>query len=88
MATHSSVFAWRILGTGEPVGLLSMGSHRVGHDCRNLAAAAAAAVELVWDFYPPGGQKKKFLLFQVIKFVAICYCSLRKLNILVYQNMV
>ena len=31
MATHSSVLAWRILGTGEPGGLLSMGSHRVGH---------------------------------------------------------
>ena len=32
MATHSSVLAWRIPGTGEPVGLLSMGLHRVGHD--------------------------------------------------------
>ena len=32
MATHSSVFAWRIPGTGEPGGLLSMESHRVGHD--------------------------------------------------------
>ena len=32
MATHSSVLAWRILGTGEPGGLLSLGSHRVGHD--------------------------------------------------------
>ena len=31
MATHSSVLAWRIPGTGEPGGLLSMGSHRVGH---------------------------------------------------------
>ena len=31
-ATHSSVLAWRIPGTGEPVGLPSMGSHRVGHD--------------------------------------------------------
>ena len=31
MATHSSVFAWRIPGTVEPGGLLSMGSHRVGH---------------------------------------------------------
>ena len=41
MATHSSVLAWRIPGTGEPGGLPSMGSHRVGHDWRNLAAAAA-----------------------------------------------
>ena len=32
MATHSSVLAWRIPGTGEPGGLLSMGSHRVGDD--------------------------------------------------------
>ena len=32
MATHSSVLAWGIPGTGEPGGLPSMGSHRVGHD--------------------------------------------------------
>ena len=32
MATHSNVLAWRIPGTGEPGGLSSMGSHRVGHD--------------------------------------------------------
>ena len=32
MATHSCVLAWRIPGTGEPGGLSSMGSHRVGHD--------------------------------------------------------
>ena len=32
MATHSSVLAWRIAGMGEPGGLLSLGSHRVGHD--------------------------------------------------------
>ena len=43
MATHSSVLAWRIPGTEEPVGLLSMGSHRVGHNCCDLAAAAAVA---------------------------------------------
>ena len=41
MATHSSVLAWRISGTGEPRGLPSMGSHRVGHDWSDLAAAAA-----------------------------------------------
>ena len=43
MATHCSVLAWRIPGTGDPGGLPSMGSHRVGHDCSDLAAAAAAA---------------------------------------------
>ena len=42
MAPHSSVLAWRIPGTGEPRGLPSMGSHRVGHDWSDLAAAAAA----------------------------------------------
>ena len=42
MATHSSVLAWRIPGTGEPGELTSMGSHRVGHDWSDLAAAAAA----------------------------------------------
>ena len=40
MATHSSVLAWRIPGTGEPGGLPSMGSHRVRHDWSDLAAAA------------------------------------------------
>ena len=43
MATHSNVLAWRIPGTGESGGLPSMGSHRVGHDCRDLAAVVAAA---------------------------------------------
>ena len=42
MATHSSVLAWRIPGTGEPGGLPCMGSHRVRHNGSNLAAAAAA----------------------------------------------
>ena len=41
MATHSSVLAWRIPGTGEPGGLPSMRLHRVGHDWSDLAAAAA-----------------------------------------------
>ena len=41
MATHSSVLAWRIPGTGEPGGLLSLGLHRVGHDWSDLAVAVA-----------------------------------------------
>ena len=41
VATHSSVLAWRIPGTGEPGGLPTMGLHRVGHDWRDLAAVAA-----------------------------------------------
>ena len=44
MATHSSVLAWRIPGTGEPDGLPSKGSHRVGHDWSDLAAAAAETI--------------------------------------------
>ena len=39
MATHSSVLAWRIPGTEEPVGLPSMRSHRVGHGSHDLAVA-------------------------------------------------
>ena len=49
MATHSSVLAWRIPGTGEPGGLPSMGSHRVGHDWSDLAAAAAAKHIWMWE---------------------------------------
>ena len=46
MATHSSVLARRIPGTGEPGRLPSMGSHRVGHDWSDLAAAAALSFTL------------------------------------------
>ena len=58
MATHPSVLAWRIPGTGEPGGLPSMGSHRVGHDWSNLAAAAA---NLWWE------QNSEHRLFAVSK---------------------
>ena len=47
MATHSSVLAWRIPGKGEPGGLPSLGSHRVGHDWSDLAAAACHGYSLV-----------------------------------------
>ena len=47
IATHSSILAWRIPGMGEPIGLLSMGSHRVGHDWSDLAAAAARCSQVV-----------------------------------------
>ena len=58
MATHPSVLTWRISGMEEPGGLLSMGSHRVGHDWSDLAAAAAAgigsprSVEQWWNWWP------------------------------------
>ena len=53
MATHSNVLAWRIPGTGEPSGLPSMGSHRVGHDRSNLAAATDVFLELSHFFNDP-----------------------------------
>ena len=49
MATHTSILAWRIPGPGEPGGLLSVGSHKVGHDWSNLAAAACP---LSWWYHP------------------------------------
>ena len=47
MAAHSSVLGWRMPGTGEPGGLPSLGSHRVGHNWSDLAAAAAAAAAAI-----------------------------------------
>ena len=54
MATNSSVLAWRIPGTGEPVGLPSMGSHRVGHNWSDLAAAAPQRKQKYKAWYPAG----------------------------------
>ena len=58
MATHSSVLAWRIQGTGQPGGLPSMGSQRVGYYWTDLAAAAAAAaffiVQLSYPYMTTG----------------------------------
>ena len=48
MATHSNILAWRIPGMGEPGGLPSVGLHRVGHNWRDLAAAAAAGFNSIW----------------------------------------
>ena len=67
MATHSSVLAWRIPGTGEPGGLPSMGLHRVRHDWSDLAAAAAASVFTqsqipLWPHYLLGMTLSKLLV--------------------------
>ena len=51
MATHSSVLAWRIPGTGESGGLPSMGLHRVGHDLSDLAAAAAWVYMCIFHYF-------------------------------------
>ena len=67
LATHSSVLAWRIPGTGVPGGLPSMGSHRVGHD---LAAAAAGLSSVL--FYALGmvwGEEYKENSYDQISFV-------------------
>ena len=62
MATHSSVLAWRIPGTGLSGWLLSMGSHRVGHARSDLAATVQ-------------GQKRELLLFLFLKFLNFfCVC--------------
>ena len=53
VATHFSVLAWRIPGTGEPGGLPSMGSHRVGHDCSDLAAATCLICMNLVPFHLP-----------------------------------
>ena len=72
MAPHSSVLAWRIPGTGEPGGLQSMGSHRVGHDWSDLAAAAAVfhCIYLPYFVYPFIGQQT-FRLLHLVGLLAI-----------------
>ena len=78
MATHSSVLAWRIPGTEEPNGLPSMGSHRVGHDWSDLAAAAAAAYYLtVVSLTPNLGIKEregpaKYVLSRADRIFPVC----------------
>ena len=62
MATHSSVLAWRIPGTGEPDGLPSMGLHRVGHDSNDLAVAAASL----------NLSDSKFKIFRYLKPLFLC----------------
>ena len=67
MATHSSVLAWRLPGTGEPGGLQSMGSHRVGHDWSDLAAAAAAA------WWSKGANEDTWAVLMGFKFSSSCH---------------
>ena len=73
MATHSSVLAWKFPGTGEPGGLLSMGSYRVGHDWRNLKAACFSyyhASILSSGFYIMVIQMRKF---EVPSLFVLCF---------------
>ena len=91
MATHSSVLAWRIPGIGEPGGLLSMGSHRVGHDWSDLAAAAELNfVDCIsvlvaqscltlcdpMDCSPPGLFVHEILQARILEWVAVSFSRL------------
>ena len=69
MATHSRILAWRIPGTEEPVGLPYMGSHRVGHDCRDLAAAVADSILKSRDITLP----TKVCLVKAMVFPVVMY---------------
>ena len=92
MATHSRTLAWRIPGTGEPGGLLSMGSHRVGHDWCDLAAAGRPGVlrfmgsqrvghdwatELNWTSYK---LVSVFIHIEGLKQISLIYISIGKME--------
>ena len=79
MAPQSSVLAWRIPGMGERGGLLSMGSHRVGHDWSDSAAAAAAAVHFL-------GIKQETVFKSRMWKVLICYNNFELLEILITRK--
>ena len=64
MATHSSVLAWRIQGMAAPGGLPSIGSHRVGHDWGDLAAAAAAVKHVRAHIHTP--QRSYYFVIHII----------------------
>ena len=80
MATHSSVLAWRIPGTGEPGGLPSMGSHRVGHDRSDLVVV----VVILHCVYIPYLLcsflcQWRFRLLQITPYLCCCWSSVAKL---------
>ena len=74
MATHSSVLAWRIPGTGDPGGLPSMGSHRVGHDWSDLAAAAVGSEMYFHNFCD---SYRSFAHWKIIWHVLESFCTLQ-----------
>ena len=82
MATHSSILAWRIPGTGEPGGLLSMGSHRVRHDWSDLAAAAVLRNSFIylciWNFLR--------IIVQILVFLIFIYLWFMVLHTFVYET--
>ena len=74
VVTHSTVLAWRIPGTGDPGGLPSMGSRRVGHNWSDLAAAAVAAVYMFRFYFLKSSHC--FLLPLSTKVCSLCLCLL------------
>ena len=84
MATHSSVLAWRIPGMGEPDGLPSMGSHRVGHDWRDSSSSSRAhcthrnphllAICFKTCHAPTWGKSDHFLLLFLMSWVGQKVC--------------
>ena len=81
MATHSSVLAWRIPGTEEPGRRPSMGSHRVGHNWSDLAAAAAGkntgvgCCPLLQGIFPSQGSKLHLLQFLHCRQILYCWAT-------------
>ena len=78
MATHSNVLAWRIPGTEEPSGLPSMGSHRVGHDWSDLAAAAAGLDETLDHLWSLRGSSQQY--FSTSLYCIECTLQIRDTN--------
>ena len=89
MAIHSSVFAWRIPGTGEPGGLPSMGLHRVGHDWSDLAAAVSILIIYIFIicFYSPKIQPVHYLdILYLLLLRLVDNKNLTKINIYSAKN--
>ena len=95
MATHSSVLAWRIPGTGEPGGLPSMGSHRVGHEWSDSVAAAAMSTNIVClgskclnkEYTDPNTLNDFFIVPPIaFSFVGSWFYQLMSCQLLCFQN--
>ena len=85
MATHSNVLVLRIPGMGELSGLLSMGSHRVGHDWNSLAAAAAWSLYVLEIVNSPLFISKSIKkLFLSVRNLIYCFVSLNLLHFPTY----
>ena len=83
MAPHSRTLAWKIPWTGDPGRLLSLGSHRVGHDWSDLAAAAAAAEKNMKELdyckikgqtYVSSKKLRENLLFSLLESTFLYFC--------------